>query len=130
MVLWLKILPIDSPEKSQTQLSADALIVRLMRTTIVRDIRVATKIALEFPRRSKITENVEVDRVVALFRVRYPMSARSRRIVQIHDTALVTTRSRWKRVAHKHASEERYAQTDRGSMQLFVRRRTEWRDDL
>src|SRR5580765_5788466 len=101
-----------------------------MRTTIVRDVHVATKIALEFPRRSKIAESVEVDRVVAFFRVRYPMSARSRRIVQIHDTALVTTRSRWKRVAHKHTSEVRYARTDRGSMQLFVRRRAEWCDDL
>src|SRR5436190_5464937 len=116
-------LPIDLSEKSQTQLSADALIVRLIGATIVRDIYTVPEIALYFPRWTKIAEAVEVDDVVSSLSVGDPMSSLPRRVVQVDDAALFAARFRRKRVSHKHASEVRYTRTNRRSTQFLVRGR-------
>src|SRR5436190_13195051 len=116
--------PVERTEKLQTQLSAYTLIVRLIGMSIVCNINTVTEISLHFFRWTQIAETVEVNGVVCSLRVSNPMSTRSHRVVQIHDTAFVTTYSRRKRVTHEHTSKKSYARTHRRLEQLFVRGRS------
>jgi len=62
-------------KKLQTQLSADALIVRLMYLAIVRYRGDIFEVTRNLNRRSQIAETVEIHDTIASLSVHYPMCA-------------------------------------------------------
>jgi len=87
-----KLVHIDRSEKLQTQLSTDALIIDLIGCSIVLYLcHTISEISHQFFRQSKITKIAEIYHVIVSICVRYPMSARTSRIVQVYDTAFVST---------------------------------------
>ena len=93
LVRLFKFTRVDRLQKPQTHLSTDALIVRLMGRSVVLYRNVVSEISHQFHGRSQITETVEIHDAVVPLRVGHPVSTGARRIVQIHDTALASTRT-------------------------------------
>ena len=77
-------------QKPQTHLSAETLIRLIGRAIVFYRRSIVLEISHQFLRRSKIAETVKIHDAIVPLRVRYPMSTRPRRIVQIHDTAFVS----------------------------------------
>jgi len=101
-----KLAHIDRSEKLQTQLSTDTLIVGLIGRSIVLYLcQTISEILYEFFRRSKITKTIEIYYVIISLCICYPMSARTPRIVQVYDTALISTYTAYRQcVTHKNTS--------------------------